>query len=109
MWLMFEWQFAHTTDETSRKFTAPSAMLANGNMPVYGVAPPTSVAVVAISAGNFEHSKTSCSQRTRRKPKFENIFAFIPGCVSTPTVTPPFVQSPGVIAMFWYVGHVPDG
>src|SRR4051812_20128980 len=114
MWLRFEWQFAQITDEVSRKSTRPCvtvpAMLSNGNLPVYGVAPPTSTAVVAVSAGNREHANVSCTQRVRRNARFEKYAAFMPGCVSRPTVAGAlFVQLFGANVASWTlnVGHVP--
>src|SRR5258705_12838190 len=114
MWLMFEWQFAQMTDDVSRKSTRPvvafPAMLVNGKVPVYGVLPPTSVAVVASSAGNLVHANVSCTQRTRRNARFPKYWACMPGCVSRPTVAGvPLSQLPGVnvFVVRSNFGHVP--
>ena len=67
------WQLAHTTDEVSWKsiFAAvPPVMLAKSQGLVY-VPAPIALGAAENSAGNFEHRKVSCTQRTRRIAKFE--------------------------------------
>src|SRR5262245_38566807 len=85
-------------------------MLSNGNTPVYGISPPTWVAVFAISAGNFVHANVSCTQRTRRNARLEKKCACMPGCVSRPTVAGTLLlHVPGVneLVAGSKRGHVP--
>src|SRR5258706_16200921 len=114
MWLRLEWQFAQITAEVSRKFTRPPVavpeMLSNGKLPVYGVAPPTSLPASEISAGSFVHANVSCTQRTRRNAKLLNKCACMDGFVKMPAcVGVPFAQLPGVTwnVVALIVGPVP--
>src|SRR5690349_19189108 len=65
----------------------------NGHTPVYGAAPPTSVGACETSAGNFVQTKTSWTQRARRKARLPKYWAITPGFVSTPALGPLFVHS----------------